>query len=199
MSSVPNGAQTLRRVAADGSGPLGDLGLGREHSVSADGRFVFYARDFDLFYRPVEGGEETAFLKTPLREHSPRLSPDGRFVLFVQRDSKTLATLAHLKPFPSGEPQVPLGFMVHGFKWSADGKKIYYIWQADVFEVDVETTPRVRAGVPRKLFSLRSLGTSEFFPSFDVTADGQRFLTLVSDPAATVQRVVVMTGFTPRN
>ena len=207
VSTQPNAPQILRRVAADGSGPLGDLGPGREHAVSKDGRFVFYARDFDLFYRPIDGGEETAFLKTPLREHSPRLSPDGRFVLFVQRDPKTLATLAYLKPFPAGEPldaardrpQVPLGFMVHAFKWSADGKKIYYTWMADLFEVDVETMPRVRAGVPRKLFSLRSLGTSELFPSFDVTADGQRFLTLVSDPSATVQRVVVVTGFTPRN
>ena len=83
------------------------------------------------------------------------------------------------------KPHVPLGFMVRPLRrWSADGKKLYYIRQAEVFEVDVE---------------LRALGTTEFFPSFDVTADGQRFLTVVSGPSATVQRVVVITGFDPRN
>ena len=197
--SGPTAPSTIRRVAADGSGPLGDVGLGREHSLSRDGRLVFYQRDFDLYYRPLEGGDEVAFFKSPLREQMPRLSPDGRFVQFLQREPKAFTPLAFLKPFPTGEPLVPLGFVSLTAYWSADGKKIYYFLAPDLFEVDVQTTPSVRAGIPRKLFSLRQLGTSGAFPTFDVTPDGQRFLTLVSEPEASIQRVVVVLGFSPRN
>jgi Tol biopolymer transport system component len=198
-SGPPTGAATLKRVAADGSGPLGDVATGREHSLSRDGRFVFYQRDFDIFYRPFEGGEEVAFFKSPAREQTPRLSPDGRFLLFFQREPKAFAPLAFLKPFPTGEAMVPLGFASLAASWSADGTKIYYMTAPDVFEVDVRTTPGVRAGIPRRLFSLRPLGTSGAFPTFDVTPDGQRFLTLVSEPEASIQRVVVVLGFSPRN
>ena len=199
-ASIPvSGPAMIKRVAADGSGPLGDIGPGREHSVSHDGRYVFYQRDADLYYKPLDGGQEVAFFKSPLREQTPRLSPDGRFVMFLQREPKAFTPLAFVKPFPTGEALSPLGFVSLTAYWSADGKKIYYILAPDVFEVDVQTTPSVRAGIPRKLFSLRPLGTSGAFPTFDVTSDGQRFLTQVSEPEASIYRVVVVLGFSPRN
>jgi serine/threonine protein kinase/Tol biopolymer transport system component len=198
-SVLPTGESTIKRVAADGSGPLGDVGPGREHGVSRDGRFLTYARDFDLFYRPLEGGDEVPLVKSPLREQLPRISPDGRFLLFLEREPKAFTPIAHVKPFPTGGPAVPLGFATLNYAWSGDGKKVYYTVPPDVFEVDVQTTPGIRAGIPRKLFSLRELGTSGLFPSFDVTPDGQRFLTLVPDPEALIQRVVVVLGFNPKS
>ena len=198
-SIPPTGTPTIKRAAADGSGSLGDVGPGREHGVSRDGRFLTYVRDIDLYYRPLQGGDELPLVKNPLRKHFPLLSPDGRFLLYLEREPKAFTPIAHVKPFPTGGSPVPLGFATLNYAWSADGKKIYYTVPPDVFEVDVQTTPSIRAGIPRKLFSLRPLGTGGAPPSFDVTPDGQRFLTLVADPESLIQKVIVVLGFSPKS
>ena len=75
--------------------------------------------------------------------------------------------------------------------WSADGTEIFYLDVAqNIVAVPVATTANFKAGVPEPLFEAR------FFPTlqrnrFDVTSDGQRFLTLSpmasqSNPPTTV-------------
>jgi hypothetical protein len=41
------------------------------------------------------------------------------------------------------------------------------------------------------------LGTIGFHPGFDVSADRQRFVTVQSEPEASIQRVVIVLGFKP--
>jgi dipeptidyl aminopeptidase/acylaminoacyl peptidase len=198
VSFAPNARPTLKRVAADGSGLLEDLGPGLDPSFSADGRNVLYWRDFDLFYRPLASGStEVSFSKGPDREAFPRLSPDGRFVAYVRQDPNTLERVLFVRPFPSGTDPINLKSHVSTFRWSADGRRLIFTYLESVMEVDVQTTPRFRAGVPRKLFSIRPLGTIGLYPGFDVSADGQRFLTVQSEPEASIQRVVVVLDFNP--
>src|SRR5690606_35370378 len=79
--------------------------------------------------------------------------------------------------------------------WCEDGRKLYFIDDGSVIEVDIQTTPRLRVGVPRRLFSVRPLGTIGAYPGFDVSPDGQRFLTVQSEPEAAIQRVIVALDF----
>ena len=198
VSAAPRAAPALKRVAADGSGLLEDLGPGRDPGISADGRFVLYGRDSDLFYRPLgTGGAEVPFAKTPDREVVPRLSPDGRFVAYVKQDPNTLERFLFVKPFPSGGEPVDIKASGYAHRWSADGRRLFFATDHGIMEVDVQTTARFRAGVPRKLFAVRPLGTSAGYPGFDVSANGERFLTLQSEPQASIQRVLVVLDFKP--
>jgi dipeptidyl aminopeptidase/acylaminoacyl peptidase len=197
-STPPNARPMLKRVAADGSGLLEELGFGLDPTISADGRFVVYWRDFDLFYRPLTAGSaEVEFSKGPDREAFPRLSPDGRFVAYTKQDSNTLERFLFVRSFPSGADPIDLKTNVSSFRWSADGQRLIFTVLDSVMEVDVRTTPRFRAGIPRKLFSIRPLGTIGFHPGFDVSADRQRFVTVQSEPEASIQRVVIVLGFKP--
>ena len=198
-SSVrPGGQAMLKRVGADGSGLLEELGSGREATVSSDGKTIFYWREFDIFHRPLgTPGDETALLTAPDLYASPRPSPDGRLVAYIAMDPKTLNRSLFVKPFATaGEAVgVPAGTLT--YRWSGDGRRLFYMNDRSVMEVDVQTTPRLRLGVPRKLFSVGPLGTAGF-PAFDVSADGHSFLSLQSEPEAAIQRVVVVLDFQPR-
>ena len=197
-SIPPNGAPTLKRAAADGSGLLEDIGPGRDASVTTDGRLVFYWRDFDLFHRPLgAGGAETPFLTGPNYDVVPKASPDGRFVAFLKMDAKTFERTLFVKPFAGGGDPVGLNATTYAYCWSHDGRLLFFAHQDAIMEVDVQTVPRFRVGVPRKLFSVRPLGTSGAYPAFDVSADGQRFLTVQAEPEASIQRVVVVLDFKP--
>jgi Tol biopolymer transport system component len=196
-SLAPNVPPTLKRVAADGSGLLEDIGPGRDASVTSDGKTVFYWRDFDLFHRPLGGGTEVPFLTEADADIAPRPSPDGRFVAYLRMERNTLGTSLFVKPFAGGEA-VGLKTRTRNYRWSSDGHRLFVADDdATVMEVDVQTDPRLRIGVPRKLFSLRPLGTSSSYPGFEVSSDGQRFLTVQSEPEAAIQRVVVVLDFKP--
>jgi Tol biopolymer transport system component len=196
-SFTPGAPPALKRVAADGSGLLEDLGPGRDASVTRDGKAVFYWRDFDLFHRPLGGGAEVPFLAGADADIAPRPSPDGRFVAYLRMERTTLDTALFVKPFAGGEA-VGLKTRTRTYRWSSDGRKLFVADEDTVVtEVDVQAEPRFRIGVPRKLFSLRPLGTSGAYPGFDVSSDGQRFLTVQSEPEAAIQRVVVVLDFRP--
>jgi hypothetical protein len=199
MSTAPGGPPLLKRVAADGSGLLEDIGPGRDAAVTRDGKTVFYWRDNDLFYRPLgAGGGELPFLKGPDRDISPRPSPDGRFVAYLELDPNTLARSLYIRPFAPPGDAVAVKAYSQSFRWSNDGRKLFFAVDGDVMEVDVQTTPRLRVGVPRKLFSVRPLGTSGVYPDIDISPDGQRFVTVQSEPEAAIQRVIVVLDFQPR-
>ena len=64
--------------------------------------------------------------------------------------------------------------------WRGDGKELYYLQTAGnktaVITVPITTEPQFSAGSPRALFNGEYQEPS--FPSFDVSADGQRFILL---------------------
>lgn len=71
--------------------------------------------------------------------------------------------------------------------------------QSDLWTVDLKTGARKRLplGIPWRLFSMPSFGTNAGYQGFAVRGDGQRFLTLQSEPEASIQRVVVVLDFKP--
>jgi hypothetical protein len=63
--------------------------------------------------------------------------------------------------------------------WARSGELFYRQGDA-MMVVDITTTPTVSVGKPRLLFEKRYNRSNSFWPNYDVTPDGQRFL-MVSD------------------
>jgi hypothetical protein len=64
--------------------------------------------------------------------------------------------------------------------WARDGRELFYLapnpdGQVAMMTVPVMTTPGFSIGAPRKLFEGRFV-VSSFSRSYDVTADGRRFI-----------------------
>ncbi|HXV61011.1 MAG TPA: hypothetical protein VEK15_09985, partial [Vicinamibacteria bacterium] len=101
----------------------------------------------------------------------PRLSPDGRWVVYGSDETGRMEIYA--VSFPDGERKLQISNAGGRFpKWSRGGKEILYAAFDDmVMSVAVDGDEVLHASVPRPLFP---------FPdgvfSWDVSADGERFL-----------------------
>jgi serine/threonine protein kinase len=198
-TSAQPGATRLKRVAADGSGVLEEIGPGRDAVVTADGGSVVYSRQFQIFSRPMSGaGAEVTVVGGPDRAVSPRPSPDGRFLSYVSVDPTTFTPTLLVRPFPAGEGRWEIAALGGNPRWSRDGRRLFFARDEQVLEVDVQTTPSFRVGVPRRLFTVRPIGSSTAYPGFDVSPDGQRFLLIEPDEAAMTASLVVVLDFAPQ-
>ena len=73
--------------------------------------------------------------------------------------------------------------------WSPDGRELFFHGDNKLMAASIETTPELRAGVPRALFE----GP---FEAFDVAPDGQRFvLVRHAFPDLPPQPIVVALGW----
>jgi hypothetical protein len=101
----------------------------------------------------------------------------------------------YVTPFPdsSGRYLVSTAGGTHPF-WSRQGDRIFYSPPGTGFvTVDVTTEPEFRAGAPRKLFDVP-------YPQlpgrdFDVTPDGQRFVTVVGTEESDQQQINVVVNW----
>jgi hypothetical protein len=189
--------QTVKWVAADGSGRQEDFGPGNTPAASHDGQYVFFARDGDLYYSPLKSDRKPiAFLTSPASEGIPQPSPDGHYVMFSTVG--TAFVYSYIRPFPTGDAQWPLSATPTAVpKWSGDSKRVFFASRENVFEVDLTTQPEFGVGVPRMLFSRAPYGAIGN-TGFDVSADGQRFVIVEIDPAFSSQRSIgVIINFKP--
>ncbi len=149
---------------------------------SRDGKHLLYAvvdpdNSGDLWYfqRKEDGAwEPHAFLQTPFWERTPRLSPDARFVAYSSNESGQFEV--YVRPFPEGGGRSTVSS--NGGqqpRWSDDGKELFYVEGDAMLAVTVTTSPEFSVGPVTRLFEHPSL-TRSFYPQYDVSADGQRFL-----------------------
>jgi Tol biopolymer transport system component len=183
---------TMKTKNVDGSGEARTLHTGYAASYSADGRYLIFAdfvkaNNWDLWYLDTKGdGKPVSLLSSPATEVWPRLSPDGKYFVYVSGDSG--ADEIYLKRFPQGDGrwQVTVGGGTWP-KWSRQGDKIYYARGESVMEVDVTAGPEPHLGAPHELFTRKPLGWPLLLgwaPGFDVSADGTRFVIVESQGAA---------------
>jgi Tol biopolymer transport system component len=124
---------------------------------------------------PAPAAKPHPFLRTEFDETNPRFSPDGHWMAYQSNESGKNEIYVIPFPGPGGKRQVSMGGGSSPL-WRADGKELYYM-AADnhlmaaevnagggVFEVSATST----------LFELM-LGRRNA-ASYDVSADGQRFL-----------------------
>jgi eukaryotic-like serine/threonine-protein kinase len=120
-------------------------------------------------------------LQTEFNEVFARVSPDGRWLAYQSDESGKWEVYVRPVLAPGQKWQVSTagGFQQ---RWAHDGKELFYL-AADqkLMAVPVHSTSlslSFEPGTPKALFQLRTV--SDFlgfsFSSYDVSADGQRFL-----------------------
>jgi Tol biopolymer transport system component len=173
------------------------LTSGRQHlvmDVFPDDRAVAYIERsedgiFDIFQLPLApGSSPTPILRSPLDKPEMRLSPDGRAMTFVAMEGPNWDL--HVVSLPVTGPSVVVAAAVKSSaRWSADGRRLYYVGaDTRMMALDVSTTPVLRVGMPRALFQIE--------PSWrfvDVSPDG-RLLMLDVEVRSTQQPIAVSTA-----
>jgi Tol biopolymer transport system component len=142
------------------------------------------------------GGDRTPYpyTKGQFARGGASFSPDGKYVAHAQGEG--VETQVFIQPFPDARGgrwvvSPPGG----GFpRWRRDGRELYYIggdgW---LMAVPVITSPTVEVGKAQRLFQMPDFASP--FP-YDVTADGQRFVTLRPRlDALRNQRLIVTTNW----
>jgi Tol biopolymer transport system component len=190
--------RTIMLKAADGSGDAKELLKGLEASFSQDGKFIVYGtpdpargqQGWDLWYVGTEpGAKPQPFLVTPKDERYAEFSPDGNYVAYASNESGRYEV--YVKRFPNGEVSrvsIDGGSMP---RWSRRGDELFYASGNDIMGVHVQTRPSLVLGQPQKLFSRRPVAADRsegFYDSYDVSADGQRFVMLQSDEQQTTSQ-----------
>ncbi len=151
---------------------------------SPDGRFILY-RAFDaktnleLFAVPVDSDRRpTPYLKGAFGVDQGQFSPDGRWVAYASNESGRWEVFVAPFPAPGGNWKVSSTGGSEP-RWRRDGKELFYRDpDGKVMAVDVKTGSTFEASVARSLFQVRRrehVATADLF-SYDVSADGQRFL-----------------------
>jgi eukaryotic-like serine/threonine-protein kinase len=194
FSTTSGGAMDLYQKAANGAADQELLVKSGENKypsdISRDGRFLLYESHGtktlgDLWVLPLQGDAKPfPFLLTMSNEIDGHFSPDRRWVAYMSNESSRFEI--YVRPFsadvsaPDASGAGPKWQVSYGGgqepRWSADGKKLYYLtldWK--VMEVDVTASPAFQAGTPRLLFQAprqRDVVNGNY------TVDGKRFLFL---------------------
>ena len=192
------GVSSFLSKAADGTGDavvlVASEGAIAHQDWSPDGKYLVYqenanteSRDHDIRYVEFqangERSEPLTFLSTPASELVLRFSPDGRFVAYVSlhRADGSEHHDVYVRTFPDGSAgkwQVSLNGGTQP-RWRSDGAELYYVQNTAMMAVPVSTDAGFTRGQPQKLFESADLRFGGNSARYDVSADGQRFLTVM--------------------
>ncbi len=180
-----NGGIDMFIKNADGSGeeeplvtsPLEDW----PGTWSPDGKCLLFAQQgqlqcLDWNGEGIQTGTHT-YLRVPFLFQGTQFSPNGNFIAYSSVESSE--SQVYVRSFPDGTAkwQVSLGGG-HQPRWSRDGKEIFYVRGQTLFSVPVRTEPSLSVGRPSELFSDRGLEWPYPQPTYDVSLDGQKFVTI---------------------
>jgi Tol biopolymer transport system component len=186
------GRYGVYRKSADLSGAEETLYLDATDTLtdswSPDGKFVMVhrrdpANQEDLALLPLTsdapGGvfKLTPFLSTPFRELHGRFSPDGHWVAYVSDESGHSEIYVTSFPVHAGKQQISTSGGTQP-RWRADGRELFFVSGSGVLmaaEVAIQGSA-VAVGAVRSLGTLVVTGRGW---TYDVSADGQRFLVAV--------------------
>ena len=185
----------LLRRAADGTGEAvvlleAEIPLVRP-DWSRDGRYLVYdetnpeARN-DIRYIELgtdgEAGEPVMVLGSPADEQFAKLSPDGRYLAYESDESGRYEIYVLSFPGGDGKRQVSVNGGQQA-RWRSDGRELYYVEGDTLMAVSVSTESAFTLGQPQRLFEAPpapglALTGGGGRGGYDVSADGERFLTV---------------------
>jgi hypothetical protein len=200
----PNG-YAVRWIAADGgerdsAETLVPFGFGQfPAAFTPDGRtLVLQIRHptsgFDIWTLPLHG-EKTLrpYLRGPSDEHSPAVSPDGRWLAYVSNESGR--DEVYVGPFP--RPGTPVLISSGGGReprWASSGREIFYRGERGMVATAVTTSPSFRVGGRIVLFDDKPYLAHAYGAAYDVHPDERRFL-MIRRGAGSPEVVVVLNWF----
>jgi Tol biopolymer transport system component len=180
---------------SDGSGPAEVIFSDEEGkwpvSWSPDGRLLLVVKNGvrtgnDIWVLPLSGTRTPSpLLRTGVAENWAAFSPDGRWIAYSADD--TGISEVYVMPFPAtGRRWKISAGGGSAARWRRDGRELFYVApDRRLMAVPIDGSgPELEPGAPTGLFQTRYPYPP--YHSFDVTADGQRFLvnTQVVSPAA---------------
>ena len=123
------------------------------------------------------------------QEGGARFSPDGRWLAYVSNESGRAEVYVQPYPGPGGKWQISIEGGTEPI-WNRNGRELFYRSGTKMMAVETTTQPSFSAGKPRMLFE------GQYFPAvfpgmdltYDVSADGQRFLMVKETGQATSPR-----------
>jgi hypothetical protein len=190
--------------AADGASEqralLAEAGVNRQlTSWLPDGSgILFWVQNpktgFDIFLLPVAGGDgkPRPVLVTAANEAGAKISPDGRWLLYVSDESGRREAYVASYPGSGGKWQVsPSGATSGG--WVDGGKRIFYTdldGRLDSVDVAIQGA-NLTIGAPHALFGGRALSAAG-----DVTRDGKRILMVRPTEETGQSTLVLVTDWT---
>jgi serine/threonine-protein kinase len=209
--STTGGNENLFVRPGDGSGSPERLTTSPNLQVAAawspsDSALLF------VEFRPKTGNDILAMLpsgdrqprpivETRFPEAYPDLSPDGRWLAYASEESGRGEVWVQPYPGPGTRHQVSTDGGT-GPAWSHDGRELFYTTTQTVggqatltrmMAVPVTLKPTLTFGAPRQLFEGR-YGATAVIRSYDVTADGRRFLMVQQKerPAVAVSEMILV-------
>jgi eukaryotic-like serine/threonine-protein kinase len=151
---------------------------------SPDGRFILYraidaTTNLELWALPVGGDRKPfPFIKKTFGVSHGQFSPDGRWVAYASNESGKWEIFVAPFPGPGGNWKVSSAGGSEP-RWRRDGKELFYLApDGKLMTVEVKAGPTFEAGAATPLFQTRRrvpVSATDLF-SYDVSADGQRFL-----------------------
>ena len=169
--TVPTTGVDLRILRLDASTPLG-TGPSTPPGIPS---------------RPTE-----PLLQTPFTEDNGEISPDGHWLAYQSNESGRFEI--SVRPFPNadaGHWTISTGGGTRPL-WARSGTELFYLDGAGAMtRVPSQTAPTFSAGTPTTLFDTRYF-TGAAGRSYDVSADGQRFLMIKVTGTGQVPTMVVV-------
>jgi eukaryotic-like serine/threonine-protein kinase len=170
---------------ADGSGSeedVADLGnvVGNPWDWSRDGKYVLVRKANELWYLSWPGREAKPLSQAKWTVRNAQFSPDGRWMAYASNETGSWEI--YVSPFLSGNGkwQVSSGGGQEP-KWRQDGKELFYVSsEGKMMSVAVKTGASFEPGSPVALFQThrrQPVSALDVF-SYDVSADGQKFLVI---------------------
>jgi serine/threonine-protein kinase len=124
--------------------------------------------------RPSDPSRVELVVGSPSEDMWPSLSPDGRWILFSSMDRGRYQL--YVRPFAGGAPiQITTDGGGQG-RWARDGREVFYRASNRMLRVPIQTSPELMVGKSEELFAGAYHGAADGPPTYDVSADGQRFL-----------------------
>ena len=151
---------------------------------SRDGRYVLFRvldpkANLELWMLPIDGDRKPVpLIKTSYGVSHGQFSPDGRWVAYSSNESGKWEIYVAPFPGPGGNWRVSAAGGIEP-RWRRDGKELYYLApDGTLMAVEVRDGTMFDVGATRPLFKSRRrehISSGDLF-SYDVSADGQRFL-----------------------
>ena len=181
-----DGEEKIYWQAADGSGVPESLTEILDVSLfptgfSPDAKQLLLTQprsEWDIFLLNIESGEIEELLSESFREGHGEISPDGQWLAYQSDESGQFEV--YVRPYPevgNQRQQISTGGGEYPV-WSKNGQELFYsVPPGTVMAVPVETgASSISTGTPEVVVQGDYFGSSGAGRTYDVSADGQRFL-----------------------
>jgi len=186
-----DGSAPAEQVLASDAEPV------REGVLTPDGRSLVYRVDAretkrDVWMKPLDGTQQPVpLLKSASDEKQPRVSPDGRWLLYISDESGREEVYVRSLLPGGGRALVSVNGGGEPL-WAPDGRRAYFRLSDQVWEASLAfaPTPQVTA---RRLVFRGPYATDAFHPNYDVAPDGRGFVMV--KPVGENRRVVIVVNW----